>query len=128
MADSHEFERRLERLFDVAPAYPDDQLFAARVHDKLEAKDGVRRAVMGLVGGAGAFIAAYQLVRANLTLQVAQASAVSTEAVEQGWAGLTRDAGALLSGAAVHGELVWTVAGLGLLALGFLATRMADEF
>jgi hypothetical protein len=128
MADTHDFERRLGRLFDDAPSFPDAALFAARVQERLDAKDGVRRAVMGLVGGVGAFVAAAQLVRANMTAEFVQAATASNEAVERGWTTLAGDAGALITGGMMPTEVMWTAAALGAMAVAFLATRAADAF
>lgn len=125
--EGQEFERRLGRLFDAAPGFADDALFAARVQSKFEARDQVRRVVMGMVGGAGAFVAAAQLVGANFTAEIARASARSGDAVEQGLATLNRDALSLLATTPMGGEVLWTAAALGALALGFLATRLADQ-
>lgn len=127
MDEAYEFERRLGRMFDETPAFPDAPLFAARVTGKLETRDQARRMVMGLVGGAGAFLASFQLLRANLGEELSRLSAASTAAFDRGVAALNHDAGAVLSGAQLQGEALWTVAALAALAISALAVRLADQ-
>jgi hypothetical protein len=125
--DIHAFERRLGRLFDEAPAYPDEALFAARVAGKLETRNQVRSMIMGLAGGAGAFIAVGQLFRANFAGEYQRLADASAMAYRQGLAELNRDAGGLLASVPLEGEVMWTVAALGALALSALLARVADQ-
>jgi hypothetical protein len=123
---SDDFERRLSRLFDQAPAFPDEALFAARVNERLNQGQSVRRLVIGAVGGLGAVVATGQILSTGVLGRMAQARTESAEAVEIGWSALTRDSGGLLAAVPMQGEMLWTVAGLGALAVALLAARLAD--
>lgn len=123
---SDDFERRLERWFNTAPALPDEDLFAARVRLRLDQGQTLRRMVIGVVGGAGALVATAQLLSANLPGRVTQAGAETRQALELGWGALTRDASGVLAAVPLQGEMVWTLAALASVAAAFVATRLAE--
>ncbi len=122
-----DFERRLQRAFAEAPAYPDEQLFAARVQTRLDQGEAVRRSVIAIVGSFGALIAVAQLLSAGLGTRASQLSAGAGEAARIGWGALTRDASGLMAAAPLGGELAWTVAALGGTALALVASRFIDD-
>ena len=121
-----DFERRLERLFADAPAFPDSEPFATRVERRLDRGWATRRVLIGVAGVAGGVIGASQLVLSNFAEDLQSAAegparllsaGVSEVAAQSDWLNA-------LSGA---GNVVWLAAGLAGLAIAFVITRMIEE-
>jgi hypothetical protein len=122
-----DFERRLERLFSDAPAFSDDEAFATSVQRKLNRGWNLRRWVIGAAGLAGGVIGASQLIMSNFFQQVETASAGSTRLIEAGVQQLAPRAD-LLSALPAGSSVVWIASGMAVLAIGFVVTRVLEEF
>ena len=126
MADP-EFEAKLGRWFAEAPALPDEDWFAGRVQARLERSWVLRRLLIGTAGLAGGLVAAGQMLGAHLVMgRIAGLPAASLEAMSGGARTLSRLN--VLADLPVRGEVLWTGAGLAVLAVVFMATRSLEEF
>jgi len=121
----HEFERRLERLFAEAPELPDAGAFAARVDRRLDAGWTARRWLIGAAGVVGGVIGASQLMLSNVFQRVETAGdsarllSTSINHISTG----TDWVAAISSGGAV----VWVAAGMAVVMMGFVLTRVIGE-
>ena len=121
----HEFERRLERLFAEAPELPDAGAFAARVERRLDAGWTARRWLIGAAGVVGGVIGASQLMLSNVFQRVETAGdsarllSTSINHISTG----TDWMAAISSGGAV----VWVAAGMAVVMMGFVLTRVIGE-
>jgi hypothetical protein len=120
-----DFERRLERLFADAPELADAGPFADRVERRLDAGWTARRWLIGAAGVIGGVIGASQLMVSNLFQRVETAG----------------DSARLLSSSLNHistgtdwvaavsngGTVVWAAAGLAVIMMGFVLTRVIGE-
>ena len=122
-----EFERRLERLFADPPAFSDEEAFATSVERKLNRGWNLRRWIIGAAGLAGGVIGASQLIMSNFFQQVETASAGSTRLIEAGVQQLAPRAD-LLSALPAGSSVVWIASGMAVLAIGFVVTRVLEEF
>lgn len=122
-----EFERRLERMFADPPAFSDEQAFAARVERKLTRGWNLRRWTIGAAGLAGGVIGASQLIMSNFMNQVEAASEGSTRLLEVGVQQLAPRS-ELLSMLPAGSSVVWIASGMAVLAIGFVVTRVFEEF
>ncbi len=122
-----EFERRLERLFNEPPALAGEGAFAALVEQKLNRGWTLRRWTIGAAGLVGGVVGASQLIMSNFVEQVETASKGSTRLIEAGmsqWAPRLEMLSALPAGSSV----VWIAGGMAVLAIGFVVTRVLEEF
>lgn len=122
-----EFERRLERLFNEPPALAGEGAFAALVEQKLNRGWTLRRGIIGAAGLVGGVVGASQLIMSNFIEQVETASKGSTRLIEVGmsqWAPRLEMLSALPAGSSV----VWIAGGMAVLAIGFVVTRVLEEF
>ena len=122
-----EFERRLERLFNEPPALSGEGAFAALVEQKLNRGWTLRRGIIGAAGLVGGVVGASQLIMSNFIEQVETASKGSTRLIEAGmsqWAPRLEMLSALPAGSSV----VWIAGGMAVLAIGFVVTRVLEEF
>lgn len=122
-----EFERRLERLFNEPPALAGEGAFAALVEQKLNRGWTLRRWTIGAAGLVGGVVGASQLIMSNFIEQVETASKGSTRLIEAGmsqWAPRLEMLSALPAGSSV----VWIAGGMAVLAIGFVVTRVLEEF
>ena len=122
-----EFERRLERLFNEPPALAGEGTFAALVEQKLNRGWTLRRGIIGAAGLVGGVVGASQLIMSNFIEQVETASKGSTRLIEAGmsqWAPRLEMLSALPAGSSV----VWIAGGMAVLAIGFVVTRVLEEF
>jgi hypothetical protein len=122
-----EFERRLERLFNEPPALAGEGAFAALVEQKLNRGWTLRRGIIGAAGLIGGVVGASQLIMSNFIEQVETASKGSTRLIEVGmsqWAPRMEMLSALPAGSSV----VWIAGGMAVLAIGFVVTRVLEEF
>ena len=123
-----DFERRLERLFAEAPELPDCAVFAQTVEKKLHRGWQARRWLIGAAGVVGGVVGASQLFASNLFQRVEtaeQSARVVSASVGQGLSrvGATTDMVSALSG----GYGVWLAAGLAVLMMVFVLTRVIEE-
>lgn len=122
-----DFERTLERLFGEAPSFPDSDSFVARIERRLDRGWTLRRVMIGAAGAIGGVIGASQLIMSRFVDRLESASEGSARIISAGWNQVAPNAGfftALPSGSAV----VWASLALALLAMGFVVTRLIDEF
>jgi len=122
-----EFERRLERLFNEPPGFSDEGSFARSVEQKLDRGWTLRRWIIGAAGLVGGVVGASQLIMSNFMEQVETASEGSTRLIEAGftqWAPRLEMLSALPAGSSV----VWIAGGMAVLAIGFVVTRVLEEF
>jgi hypothetical protein len=120
-----EFERRLERLFADAPELPDASAFAERIERRLDAGWTARRWLIGASGVIGGVIAASQLMVSNLYQRVETASdsarlistSISHISTGTDWVAAFSNAG----------TAVWVAAGLAVIMMGFVLTRVIGE-
>ena len=120
-----DFERRLERLFADSPELADAGSFASGVERKLDAGWTARRWLIGAAGVVGGVIGASQLMMSDLFQRMETAS----------------DSARLLSNSVSHvtsgadwvatvssgGGAVWIAAGLAVVMMGFVLTRVIGE-
>ena len=121
-----EFEHRLSRLFAEAPAFADADRFARRVETRLDRAWALRRALIGIAGLGGGVVAAGQMLGSRLVDRAAAGlSEVSLTSVLQG----ARALGGLrfLADLPVGAEVMWTAAGLAVLAVVLVAARAIEE-
>ena len=120
-----DFERRLERLFAEAPELPDARAFSERIERRLDRGWTARRWLIGTAGLAGGVVGASQLFMSNLFERVETAEQ-SARVLGQGLARVTptSDMVSALSG----GYGLWIAVGLAVLTMGFVVTRMFEEF
>lgn len=129
MAD-HGFERRLQQLFNEAPAFPDAGAFAAQVEGRLDRGWALRRTAVGVAGALGGALALMQVAGSGWfsRLEIATRSSASEAERHVGgvFSGLANLSPALRA-VPIGGEVVWLIAGLAALAVGLLATRALEE-
>lgn len=120
-----DFERRLERFFAEAPELPDARAFAERVERRLDRGWNTRRWLIGAAGLAGGVIGASQLLVSNV-FQQAEAAEQSVRALGQSVAkvGPATDMVSALSG----GYGLWVAGALAVVTMGFVLTRLIEEF
>jgi hypothetical protein len=108
-----DFERRLERLFADHPELPDAGAFAERVERRLDAGWTARRWLIGAAGVVGGVIGASQLMLSNVFQRVETAG----------------DSARLLSSSLNHISTGtdWVAAGLAVIMMGFVLTRVIGE-
>jgi hypothetical protein len=120
-----DFERRLERLFAESPELADAGSFAERVERRLDAGWTARRWLIGAAGVVGGVIGASQLMVSNVFQRVETASdsarllTTSFSHISSG----TDWVAAISSG----GTVVWVAAGLAVIMMGFVLTRVIGE-
>ena len=122
-----DFERRLERLFAEPPAFSDEKAFAMSVERKLNRGWNIRRWTIGAAGLAGGVIGASQLIMSNFMHQVENASVDSTRLLQAGGQQLAPRS-ELLSALPAGSTVVWIASGMAVLAIGFVVTRVFEEF
>jgi hypothetical protein len=119
-----DFERRLERLFAEAPALADAQAFAERLERRLDRGWRTRRWLIGSAGVAGGLIGASQLLLSGVFQRVETAGASGRVLIS----GLAESAPSQwLSQLPAVGGVVWIAAGVALLMMGFVLTRVIEE-
>ena len=120
-----DFERRLERLFAESPELADAGSFAERVERRLDAGWTARRWLIGAAGVVGGVIGASQLMVSNVFQRVETASdsaRLLTTSISHISSG-TDWVAAVSSG----GTVVWVAAGLAVIMMGFVLTRVIGE-
>lgn len=120
-----EFERRLERLFAEGHELPDAATFAEQVERRLDAGWTARRWLIGAAGVVGGVVGASQLMMSNVVQRVETAED-SARLLSSGLVHMTPRADwlAALTGG---GNVVWVAAGMAVLMMGFVLTRVIGE-
>jgi hypothetical protein len=120
-----DFERRLERLFADHPELADAGAFAERVERRLDAGWTARRWLIGAAGVVGGVIGASQLMLSNV-FQRAEAAGDSARLLTTSLNHISTgtDWVAALSNG---GTVVWIAAGLAVIMMGFVLTRVIGE-
>ena len=129
MADRR-FEIELDRQFGEAPVYPDADLFAARVTERLDRGWTFRRLLIGGLGLAGGLIGAGQILGSGVLSRLNALGARSDEVLHAGLAQLPAVRGLsnlMAAGASMDLQILVMSAGLGLLAIGLFVTRAIGE-
>jgi hypothetical protein len=121
-----EVERTIERLFARAPELGDADVFAERVQRRLDRGWAARRALIGVAGLVGGVIGASQLIMSNLFSRAEAASSESARVLTSGVRQLAPQAEWLLNGPAGI-EAIWLAAGLAVVAMGLVLTRIIEE-
>ena len=120
-----DFERWIERLFMDAPELADAGPFAERVERRLDAGWTARRWLIGAAGVVGGVIGASQLMMSDIFQRV--------EAAGDSARLLTNSVSHVTSGAdwvatvSSGGGVVWIAAGLAVVMMGFVLTRVIGE-
>lgn len=120
------FEAELERRFADAPAFPDADVFAARVNLVLDRGWGLRRLLIGGLGLAGGLIGGIQILRLDVLEHVSGLQASAQSLVATGLAHFPKVRAAadmISSGASMDAEVLWMSGGLAILAIGLFVTR-----
>ena len=125
MADL-DFETRLERMFAQPPAFADADQFARRVENHLDRSWTVRRWAIGAAGLIGGIVATGQVLGSNVSQRM---QGLGSEAVADLTSGLNSFAPEwkALSLLPVGTEVLWMGAGLAIMAVALVATRMLEE-
>ena len=120
-----DFERRLERLFADAPELADAGSFAERLERRLDAGWTARRWLIGAAGLVGGVIGASQLMMSDL-LQRAETASDSARLISSSFNHVSTGADwvAVVSNG---GTAVWVAAGLAVIMMGFVVTRVIGE-
>lgn len=121
-----EVERTIERLFARAPDLGDADAFAERVQRRLDRGWAARRALIGVAGLVGGVIGASQLIVSNLFSRAEAASSESARVLTSSVRQLAPQAEWLLNGPAGI-EAIWLAAGLAVVAMGLVLTRIIEE-
>jgi hypothetical protein len=119
-----DFERGLERLFDQAPAFTDDEIFAARVERRLNRGWTARRWLIGAAGVAGGVIGASQLVVSSVFHRMAAVEG-SARALSSGLP--QTEPAQWISALPSGGLVVWIAIGVAVILIGFVFTRVIEE-
>ena len=119
------FERELERMFGEAPAFPDAQLFAIRVEDRLARGWTFRRFLIGGLGAVGGVIGGGQLLGSGI---LARASELTTASQHYAAAQVAQVLPTSITPNGFPlGEALWMSAALAIVAIGLALTRAIRE-
>jgi hypothetical protein len=121
MAD-RAFEMTLERLFAEEPAFPDGDLFVARVTEKLNRGWTFRQFLIGSLGLLGGLIGGGQMLASGLVSRLNLVTASSRHLLSSRLVDLT-SARVLPGGLALNSEVVWMAGALAAVAVGLALTR-----
>jgi hypothetical protein len=120
-----DFERRLERLFTDAPELADAGAFAERVERRLDAGWTARRWLIGAAGVVGGVIGASQLMMSDIFQRVETASD-SARLISSSFNHVSTGAD-WVAAVSNGGTVVWVAAGLAVIMMGFVLTRVIGE-
>lgn len=121
----HEFERRLERLFAEAPELADAGAFAHRVERRLDAGWTARRWLIGAAGVVGGVIGASQLMLSNVFQRV-ETVGNSARLLSSSFNHISLGAD-WMAAVSSGGVVVWVAAGMAVVMMGFVLTRVIGE-
>ena len=121
-----EFDSRLHRLFERAPALGGDEAFALLVRRRLDRAWTLRRVVISAVGVLGGLVAVGQLAAARF---FGQAEVLSVQSARLMSIALASHVPwrLYLEGLPFGAEILWGVAALCLVALGLVAARLIRD-
>ena len=122
---AEDFERRLERLFAEHPELPDAGGFAERVDRRLNAGWTARRWLIGAAGVIGGVIGASQLMVSNLFQRV-ETAGDSARLISTSFNHISASSD-WVSTVSAGGIGVWVAAGLAVVMMGFVLTRVIGE-
>src|SRR6185437_9045050 len=120
-----DFERRLERLFAESPELPDAGPFADRVERRLDAGWTARRWLIGAAGVVGGVIGASQLMLSNVFQRV-ETAGDSARLLSSSFSHVSTGAD-WVAAVSNGGTVVWVAAGLAVIMMGFVLTRVIGE-
>jgi len=120
-----DFERRLERLFAEGPELADAGAFAERVERRLDAGWTARRWLIGAAGVVGGVIGASQLMMSDLFQRV-ESAGDSARLFTNSVSHVTSSAD-WVAQVSSGGGVVWVAAGLAVVMMGFVLTRVIGE-
>jgi hypothetical protein len=120
-----DFERRLERLFADAPELADAGAFAEQVERRLDAGWTARRWLIGAAGVVGGVIGASQLMMSDVFQRVETASD-SARLISSSFSHVSTGAD-WVAAVSNGGTVVWIAAGLAVIMMGFVLTRVIGE-
>lgn len=126
MADL-DFEMQLERMYAQPPALSDADAFARRVESRIDRSWTLRGWAISAAGVVGGVIAAGQMLGANLTERMDTLGADAVAQVSDAAHGFAPEWKAL-SLLPMGTEVLWMGAGLAVMAIALVATRMLEEF
>ncbi|MDO8899787.1 MAG: hypothetical protein Q7V15_00355 [Phenylobacterium sp.] len=121
-----EVERALERMFARATELPDADAFVNRVQRRLDRGWAARRILIGGAGVVGGVIGASQLIMSNLFSRAEAASSESARVLTSSVRQIAPQADWLFNGPAGI-EAIWLAAGLAVVAMGLVLTRIIEE-
>lgn len=122
-----DFEAQLTRLYSEPPAFPDAELFTARIAASLDRGWALRRVLIGGAGVVAGLIAAFQIVTTRFSAEIKALSVSGTRDLNAD-VGMALDRFNQVVSTPASVEALWLAAGLALLALGFAVTRAMEEF
>lgn len=121
-----DFEAQLTRMFAEAPSFPDAALFNAEVAARLDRGWAVRRLFIGGAGTMAGVFAAFQIMTTRFSSELAQLSRNSGRSLETEINGAFDKINSVLTTPA-SAEAIWLAAGLAIVALAFVVTRVVEE-
>jgi hypothetical protein len=122
----HDFEMSLDRMFAEAPAFPDAELFAIQIDNRLSRGWAFRRMVIGGFGMAGGLIGGAQLLSSNTLERMNVLALHSRTLMDSALSRVLPGDGSLASyGFTV--EVIWMSAALAAVAVGLAVTRLVRE-
>ncbi len=121
MAD-RSFDMTLDRLFGEAPVFPDAELFALRVEERLGRGWTFRQFLIGSLGLLGGLIGGAQVLGSGLISRLDSLTENSRHLITGRLAALTA-AHILPNGLAIDGEVIWMTGALAAVAIGLALTR-----
>ena len=120
-----DFERRLERLFADSPELADAGSFASSVERRLDAGWTARRWLIGAAGVVGGVIGASQLMMSDLFQRV-ETAGDSARLLSTSFSHVTSGTD-WIAAMSNSGGAVWVAAGLAVVMMGFVLTRVIGE-
>lgn len=125
MADL-DFEMKLDRMFNEAPAFADADAFARLLELRLDRGWNLRQIVMGVAGLVVGVIGVFQLIGSRFLFEAGSQAGQQVQAFN----GLFREFGRVGETVAMlpfGGQAIWMAAGLGVMALAFAVTRAVES-
>ena len=120
-----DFERRLERLFAETRELADAGPFAERVERRLDAGWTARRWLIGAAGVVGGVIGASQLMMSDVFQRV-ETAGDSARLLSTSFSHISSGAD-WVAAVSNGGTVVWVAAGLAVIMMGFVLTRVIGE-
>lgn len=125
MAD--DFDNQLGRLFNQPPAFPDNEVFAARVTARLDRAWTMRRLMIGVGGLAAGVVVAWQFLAGRLGGELSLVSGDARQAMDSSVGRLIAGFDQVVSLPA-GSETLWLGAALAAAALALAVTRAVETY